>query len=42
MEVMGWTNPNSAQPYLRRYIKEEVDAMTMQRMEEMAKFVYFS
>lgn len=41
MEVMGWTDPNSAQPYLRRYIKEEVDAVTMQRTEEMTKYICF-
>ena len=40
MDVMGWTNPNSAEPYLRRYVKEKVDHVRLELMKELSKYVY--
>ncbi|MBT3092195.1 MAG: site-specific integrase [Candidatus Thiodiazotropha endolucinida] len=40
MDVMGWTDPGSAEPYLRRYIKEVVDRVRLEQMEELSKFIY--
>lgn len=40
MEVMGWTNPKSAEPYLRRYVKEKVDHIRLELIDELSKFIY--
>lgn len=40
MDVMGWTDPDSAEPYLRRYVKEVVDRVRLAQLEELSKFMY--
>ncbi len=40
MDIMGWTNPKSAEPYLRRYVKEKVDHVRLELMEELSKYIY--
>lgn len=39
MDVMGWTRESSAAPYLRRYIKETVDAVTIENVDQLTKYV---
>ena len=40
MDVMGWTSPESAEPYLQRYLKEVVDHVRLEQMEELSKYMY--
>lgn len=42
MDVMGWTRESSAAPYLKRYVKEVVDKVTMESVDELMEYVDMS
>ncbi|MCE9666138.1 site-specific integrase [Halomonas sp. M5N1S17] len=42
MDVMGWTRESSAAPYLKRYVKEAVDKVTMEGVDELMEYVDMS
>lgn len=42
MDVMGWTDPSSAAPYLKRYVKEIVDEVTLRGVEDLSMYIDLS
>ncbi|MBB3231985.1 site-specific integrase [Halomonas stenophila] len=42
MDVMGWTSESSAAPYLKRYVKEVVDKVTLESVDELMEYVDMS